>query len=122
MTTLSKRAIEEALKQVASKQMLNFLTKLRGKPIQMFTLTSLELNIETDLINPSHSTNQLLSTLQEECQRNTLFMTFKMQTQIKTGNQEWLTPRSMLQFKELSTWDQKLKFDIINFILTTIHI
>ena len=116
LITPLKRDIEEALKQVVSKQTPNYSTKLLGKQMETFTPILSELSTETGLINQSLSTSQLSSTLLAECLRSMLSMMFKMLIQIRTGNREWQTLKSMLQFKELSTLDQKLKFDIIIFV------
>lgn len=64
--TLLLRLTEEALLLVVSKPMPNCLTRLLGRPNQTFTLTSLELSIETGIINQSHSTNLFSLTPTEE--------------------------------------------------------
>jgi len=53
-----ERETEWAQLQVVSKPTHNYLMKPHGKLKTIPILTSLELNIEIDIINQSHSTNQ----------------------------------------------------------------
>ena len=65
--TTHLRAIQEAvLSLVDSKLMLNYLMKLLGLLRKILILTSLEVNIEIDIISLSHSTNQVCMILTEE--------------------------------------------------------
>jgi hypothetical protein len=59
--------------------------RLHGRLKVMFTLTSLELSIGTDIINQNLSTNLSFLTLTAEWRRRSKFMTFKIFLRKLTG-------------------------------------